>query len=702
MNAPIANKNLEPNPLLTGWDDEGQFPPFAQTNVDHFKPAFLQAMQDKRAEIAAIADNLEAPTFENTIAALDRAGGSYSRISQFFGNLLSSLSSDELRAVELELAAELAVFENEVLSNQKLFERIEVLAASVEKNPTTAAPYTEEQLELLHRFHLDFVRAGARLKGNDKERFSKIVSQLAELTARFSQNVMAEESAYELPLQESDLEGLPQFVIDSARQTAQERKSSAPFVITLSRSLVVPFLTYSTRRDLREKAFKDWTRRGELTQAHNNLPLIKEILVLRREMAQLMGYKNFADFACADRMAGTPQAAKELVLKAWAPAKQKAAAELAELTDLARAEGMTESLQAWDWRFYSEKLRAAKYNLSDEECKPYFALGNMTRAMFETANKLFGLQFKRIEGAPLYHPDVTLYEVTEQVHQGESGLVGYFLADNFARKDKSGGAWMSTYRTQTRNTVNGQARYPVISNNNNFARAADPDKSLLSLDDVRTLFHEFGHGLHGLLANVNYDRISGTNVLQDFVELPSQLFEHWGTDPQMLRQYAKHVETGAAIPEHLIEKIQLTATFDMGFSTVEYASCCLIDLELHQIDDPAAIDLSAFERDYLQQIGMPSQIVLRHRLPHFGHLFSGNYYAAGYYVYLWAEVLDADAWDAFIEAGNVFDQATAKRLRKHIYAAGASVAPMKTYLAFRGKEPSVEPMLRGRGLKENA
>ncbi len=691
MNAPTNPNNLRSsnnpldNPLLSSWDLPGQFPPFTAVLAEHFKPAFEQAMLEKRAQLEAIANNTNSPTFENTVASLDLCGPTYGRVGMLFSNLLGSASSDELRAVELQLAPVLAGFDTELFGNAALFARLDGLMNQ------DRSQLSEEQNELLKRFHLDFLRSGAKLQGTQKVRFGEIAQKLAQLTAQFSQNVLANETAYTLELTDNDVDGLPQFVLDSAAQAAKERNSKSAYVITLSRSLVVPFLMFAKRRDLRKQAFLAWTQRGQTMPEFDNTPIIKEILVLRKEMAQILGYKNFADYALDDRMAGTPAAAKDLVMKAWEPAKKKAARELAQLSDAAKAEGMHEALEPWDWRYYSEKVRAAQYDLSDDECKPFFALGNITHALFDTATQLFGLQFKQLNDAKTYHADVKMYEVHEQ--SGE--LVGYFLADNFARPNKQGGAWMSAYRTQAKN---GLTRLPIISNNNNFSRAAKPDESLLSLDDVRTLFHEFGHGLHGLLSNVTYDRIGGTNVMQDFVELPSQLFEHWGTDRALLKKHARHVSTGEAISDALIDRIEAAATFNLGFETVEYCSCCLVDLALHQIDNPEQLDIAAFEKQTLDAIGMPREIVMRHRLPHFGHLFSGNYYAAGYYVYLWAEVLDADAFDAFREAGNLFDPATAQRLRKHIYGAGASVAPMKTYLAFRGKQPAVEPMLRDRGL----
>jgi peptidyl-dipeptidase Dcp len=677
------------NPLLTDWSQDGQFPPFVQLDPANFGPAFSAAMQSQRDEIAQIQNNSEPASFANTIAALDRSGRQFSLVNALFSNLLSSLSSEALQAVELEWAPKLAAYANEIASNKALFARID----AVYKNPGNLS---EEQQELLKRIHLDFVRQGAQLSGSASERFGQIAQRMAQIQAQFTQNVMGAEKDYTLALQgEADLKGLPAFVVEGAAQAAKERNLPG-HVITLSRSLVVPFLTFSARRDLRKIAFEAWTQRGEKHVKYDNHPLIKEILALRLEMAQLLGYANFADYALADRMAGTPVAARDLMIKAWEPAKQKAARELALLQVAAKRDGLQEELMPWDWRYYAEKVRVEQFALSDDETKPFFSLKNMTAAMFETARRLFGITFTLLPKVSGYHPDVKIYAVRD----ANARLFSYFLTDNFSRPYKQGGAWMSHYREQTRNVASGAAQIPIISNNNNFSRAENADDTLLSTDDVRTLFHEFGHGLHGMLSNVFYTRLNGTNVLQDFVELPSQLFEHWAQEPSLLKQFARHIKTNEPISDELLKRIKAAAHFNSGFETVEYNACTLIDLALHEHPDPANLDLAAFEQNELARLGMPKQIVMRHRLPHFGHLFASNYYAAGYYVYMWAEVLDADAFDAFTEAGDVFDPATALKLKTHIYSAGASVAPMKTYLAFRGRPPKVEPMLRERGLLE--
>ena len=684
----MPNETLMTNPLLKSWDAAGEFPPFAQIKPEHFAPAFQIAMDAQRAEIACITNHPDAPTFANTIEALDHTGTQLDRIAMLFDNLTESASTPELLQAELALAGPRAAFATEVFTNALLFERIDALLS---KHDTLGL--TEEQSQLLKRFHLDFVRAGAKLSGQSSRRLAAIVERLAQLCAQFSQNVLASENAFTLELKgPHDTAGLPDYLIAAAKQAAIERGLPDSHVITLSRSLVVPFLTFAQNRGLRKKAFQAWTQRAENDPRFDTRPLIKEILALRLEQANLLGYKTFADFACDDRMARTPQAARELIEKAWEPAKRKAQAELSDISALASAQGMSDAIEPWDWRFYAEKVRQDRYSISDDETKPFFSLRNMTEAMFDCATQLFGISFSLLPHAPSYHPDVKNYQVTDQTGR----VIGYFLADNFSRQNKQGGAWMSAYRTQAFGLNN---RLPIISNNNNFARAQDPDLTLLSVSDVITLFHEFGHGLHGLLSQVHSQRLSGTNVLQDFVELPSQLMEHWAMHEQVLKKHARHYITNEPISSSLLAKIKAAEQFNQGFETSEYCACVLVDLSLHEQTDIANLDLNDFETTELNRLGMPQAIVMRHRLAHFGHLFSGQDYAAGYYVYMWAEVLDADAFDAFEEAGDIFDAATAKRLKACIYAAGGSVDPMATYLAFRGKAPTVTPMLRNRGLE---
>ncbi len=675
--------NDHANPLLQPWDEPFGVPPFTLVRAEHFGPAFEQAMAAHRTEIDRIANASEAPTFENTIAALDRSGRLLARTAQLFFNLTASNTSPELQAVERDVAPKLAAHDNATLLDAKLFGRIDELHAK-----RAALSLSPEQIRLLDRVHLDSVLAGARLSSEAKTRLSEIVERLAQLQTSFSQNVLADEAAWCLWLHnEDDLKGLPQAVRAAAKSAAEQRGKPEAWAITLSRSLVVPFLTHSERRDLREQAFKAWTRRGENDGAHDNRPIAREILKLRAEQARLNGYASFADYALVDRMAGKPAAVADLLERVWEPAKAKAVEEGKALRAIAASRGESTDIAPWDWRYYAELVRQARYHVDDAMIKPYFSLDRMVEAAFDCAHRLFGIEFVKRPDITAYHPDVRAYEV----RRGEYPI-GVFLHDNFARPTKRGGAWMSHYRSQSR--IDGDV-LPIVVNNNNFAKGAP---TLLSLDDVRTLFHEFGHGLHGLLSQVTYERLSGTRVLRDFVELPSQLFEHWALEPQVLKKHALHVETGEPIPDELIDRLQRARRFNQGFETVEYTACALLDMALHARADPDGVDISSFEQSELARLGMPREMVLRHRLPHFSHLFSSSSYAAGYYVYMWAEVLDADGYDAFVEAGNPFDPAVAARLLKYVYSAGNSIEPRAAYRAFRGRDPVVEPLLAKRGL----
>ena len=679
------------NPLLEPWQTPFGLPPFERILPAHFVPAFEHALQVHRTEVDAIADLAEPPSFENTVAAFDRSGRDLVRIQGVLFNLTKSETSPALQAVEREVVPRLAAHHSAIRLHAKLFDRIDGL-----HRRRAGLGLAPEALRLLERVHLDFVREGARLSGAARARHGEIVERLATLTTAFSQNVLADEASFRLVLRgEEDLAGLPEGLRAAARAAGRESGEGDVPVITLSRSLIVPFLTFSTRRDLREKAFKAWIRRGENDGEHDNRPIAREILALRNEQARLHGYANYADYALVDRMAGTPAAVAGLLEQVWEPAKARAAAERDALAAMARSEGATHAIEPWDWRFYADKVRRARYGFDDAQLKPYFSLDRMLAAAFDTANRLFGIAFVERPAIRAYHPDVRVFEVLGR----DGATLGVFLSDNFARQTKRGGAWMSAYRWQSR--LDG-GTIPVIVNNNNFARAPAGEPTLLSADDVRTLFHEFGHGLHGLLSQVSYERLSGTQVLRDFVELPSQIFEHWGFEPAVLRKHALHHETGEPIPEALIERLKQARRFNQGFETVEYTACALVDMALHARADADGVDISAFEKAELERIGMPREIVLRHRLPHFGHLFASAGYAAGYYVYLWAEVLDADGHDAFVEAGDPFDPAVAARLLRYVYASGATLEPAEAFRAFRGRDPRVGPMLAQRGLVEEA
>ena len=679
------------NPLLQPWDTPHGLPPFEKLAPEHFAPALDLALHEHLGDIERIAGDLQAPRFDNTIAALDRSGRLLDRIASLFYNLASSETSPALQEVERRMAPVLAAHHNKVYTNAALFKRIDALHAQ-----RASLSLSSEQRRVLERIHFDFVRAGALLAPAAQERYGEIMQGLAELTTRFGQNVLADESAYRLLLRdEAELAGLPGFVRASARQAAAERGLAVAGVITLSRSHIVPFLTFSDRRDLREQAWRAWTSRGEHEGEHDNRPVAREILTLRNEQARLHGYACFADYVLADTMAGSQHAVAGLLQQVWGPAKARAERERQALQALVLSRGEALKVEAWDWRYYAEKVRQARYDLDEATTKPYFPLDRMVEAVFDCAQRLFGLSFVHLPQLRAYHTDVKVYEVRDAA----DAVIGVFLHDNFARPSKRSGAWMSSFRQQSRNAgPQGQGAIPVVVNNNNFARGAPGEPTLLSFDDARTLFHEFGHGLHGLLSNVTYECVSGTNVLRDFVELPSQLFEHWLQEPAVLKRHARHYLTGEAIPDTLVAKLHEARQFNQGYETVRYTASALVDMAAHALTDPQGPDVVEFERAELQRLGLPDGIGLNHRLTHFQHLFSGSGYAAGYYVYLWAEVLDADGFDAFVEAGNPFDPGVAARLHKFIYSSGNSLEPSQAYQSFRGRAPTVRPMLEQRGL----
>ena len=670
------------NPLFEAWDTPFGMPPFDHIRPEHFPPAFDRAMAEHNAEVAAIIGSGEAPTFANTIEALERSGRLLDRVSRVFSNLDSSNTNDALEAIARDYAPKLAQHQTQIALNEDLFGRITELHARRQTLGLAA-----DQLRLLERHHLRLVRSGALLHPEQKSRMAAIAERLAVLHTVFGQNVLHDERDWQLVLDEADLDGLPDFARAAAAQSAEERGVTGRWVVTLARSAAEPFLTFSSRRDLRRSLWEAWTARGAHQGASDNTPLIHEIVALRAEQARLLGYDDFAAYRLDDSMAKTAAAVENLLLRVWEPAKVKARAELAELERVARGEGLNEPIAPWDWRYYAEKVRQAQYDLDEAEVKPYFVLDNMVQAAFDTARRLFGVTFRERSDLPVYHPDVRVWEVCDSAGRH----VGLFLHDNFARPGKRSGAWSSRYRDQE--TLDGEVA-PIVVNNNNFSKGAP---TLLSFDDALTLFHEFGHGLHGLLSRVRYRSQSGTAVRRDFVEFPSQIFEHWMSAPETLRRYARHYRTAQPMPEDLLRRLLAARTFNQGFATVEYTGSALLDLELHCERSPEKLDLARFEREFLDRIGMPKEVGLRHRPAHFQHLFAGGGYAAGYYAYLWAEVLDADGFAAFAEAGNVFDPELATRL-KTIYSAGDTKDPMALYRTFRGRDPKIAALLAQRGL----
>lgn len=675
------------NPLLVAWTGPFEMPPFESIQPEHFRPAFDQGLDRHRREVAKIASARTKPTFVNTIAALEKSGRDLNRVARVFYNLTGADTSPELQAIEREMAPRLAQHSTEIALNPDLFKRIDELQGRQDK-----LTLDSEQRRVLERHHRSLVRAGARLDAKAKKRMAEINQRLATLGTTFAQNVLADEQAFRLVLKSpDDLAGLPAFVCDAAARTAADLGLEGKHVITLSRSSIEPFLQFSTRRDLRAIAFQGWTKRGENGDAHDNRAIAAETITLRAERARLLGFRTFADFRLDDAMAKSPRAVRGLLDEVWTAAVAKAGEERKLLADYARKEGQNISIEAWDWRYYSEKVRRAAYDLDEAATKPYMQLDRMIEAAFETASRLFDLTFSERPDLPRYRPDVRAWEVSDR----EGRHVGIFLGDYFARPSKRSGAWMSTYRGQQRLAADER---PIVVNVLNFAQGGEGAPTLLSFDDARTLFHEFGHALHGLLSDVTYPSIACTAVSTDFVELPSQLFEHWLSTPEILKRFARHYETGAPIPDSLVAKLEAAAKFNQGFATVEYVASALVDLELHSIEDPKDLDIGQFETDLLGARQMPREITMRHRLPHFAHIFSGGGYASAYYSYMWSEVLDADAFDAFTETGNAFDPATAARLKEFVYSAGNRRDPAEAYTAFRGRLPSSAAMLRKRGL----
>jgi len=679
------------NPLLVNWNTPFEVPPFERIKNKHYREAFDEALEQSEMEVERIAENLDEPTFVNTIAAMESTGEALSKVSGVFFNLSGSNTNDEMQTIQREMAPKLSAHHSKIMLNAKLFARIEVLYLGRDELDLNA-----EAKHVLERYHSNFIRSGAKLEGDERKRMAEVSSELATLGTRFSQNILADESAYELVLEKGDdLAGLPDFLVSAAASAAKERGHEDKYVITLSRSLIEPFLQFSSRRDLRETAYKAWIARGENGGETDNRDIISKTLKLREERANLLGFKTFADFKLDDQMAKTPDAVRDLLMQVWEPAKKRAANEAKKLQELANSKGANFKIAPWDWRYYSEKVRSRDHDLDEAEIKPYLQLEKIIDAAFDTANRLFGLSFEERNDIPKYHEDVRTFEVKNK--DGEH--VAIFIGDYFARTSKRSGAWMSGFRSQEK--LKGDIT-PIIVNVMNFAKAPEGEASLLTFDDAHTLFHEFGHALHGMLSDVTYPSISGTSVARDFVELPSQLYEHWLDEKEILSKYAVHYKTGEPMPSALIEKLKAASTFNQGFATIEYTSSALVDLELHTMPADDAQDIGKVEKVILDKIGMPTEINMRHRTPHFAHVFSGDGYSAGYYSYMWSEVMDADAFEAFKETGDAFDKATAERLLENIYSAGGSRDPAELYVEFRGQMPEIDALLEGRGLKNVA
>ena len=678
------------NPLLRPWSGPfGGVPPFDQASPALLAPALEEGMALHLKELQAIADNPAPPTFENTIAAMERSGRALDRAATVYYIYGSTLSDDAVQQVERDIEPKLAAFRDRITQNEKLFKRIAAVYATRE-----SAGLTPEQQRLTWLVHNNFVRAGAKLDGSAKQRLAAINQSLAGLFTRFSQNLLADESERFLVLQsEADLAGLPESLRAGFAADAERRGQKGKWIVANTRSSVEPFLTYSTRRELREKVWRTFVNRGDNGDARDNNALIGEILQLRAERAGLLGYATHAHWRLEDSMARTPERAMELMEAVWKPAVLRVREEVADMQKLADAENAGIRIEPWDYRYYAEKVRKAKYDLDTNELKPYLQLEKLREGMFYVAGELFGMRFSELAAGtvPVYHPDVRVWRVDDAAGK----LVGLWYFDPYARVGKQSGAWMNAYRNQER--FDG-AVTTIVSNNSNFVKGKPGEPVLISWDDAVTLFHEFGHALHGLSSNVTYPSVSGTNVARDYVEFPSQLLEHWLPVKEVLDRFAVHYQTGKPIPAELVAKVERAKTFNQGFATVEYLSAALIDMKLHlAARKDSRIDADAFERETLTALGMPKEIVMRHRTPQFGHVFSGDGYSAGYYSYLWADTLTADAWDAFVEGKGAWDKDVAQRLRDNVFSIGNTRDPAEAYRSFRGRDPGIEALMRKRG-----
>ncbi|SPH27418.1 Dipeptidyl carboxypeptidase [Ascidiaceihabitans donghaensis] len=666
------------NPLLSTWDTPFGIAPFNLISDDDFAPALDTALASHMGEIDAITSTVDAPSFSNTVEALEAAGAQLECVLGPFFAMAGADSNPQREALQRDFSPKLAAHFSEISANSALFSRVAAVW-----DARDSLDLTDEQQRVLMLTHRGFVRSGAALTGADEQRMKEIKARLAVLGTQFTQNLLADERDWYLELGEGDMAGLPDFAVAAAHAAGQEKGVDGP-IVTLSRSVIVPFLQFSTRRDLREQAYKAWVARGANGGDTDNRAIAAETLSLREERAQLLGYSNFAQYKLETEMAKTPDAVRKLLSDVWEPAKAQANADAWVLGQMMRDDGVNGDLEPWDWRFYAERRRKDLHDLDEAEVKPYFQLDRMIEASFDCASKLFGLSFKPLD-VPLYHDDCRAWDVTRD---GEH--VAVFIGDYFARGSKRSGAWCSAMRAQAKYP---QAQTPVVINVCNFAKG---DPALLSYDDARTLFHEFGHALHQMLSDVTYESVSGTSVARDFVELPSQLYEHWLEVPEVLAEFATHAKTGQPMPRTLLEKVLGAATYDMGFSTVEYVASAMVDLEFH--DGSAPADPMARQAEILTQMGMPHAIAMRHATPQFAHVFSGDGYSSGYYSYMWSEVMDADAFASFEEAGGAFDTERAKALEEHILSKGGSLDAAELYVAFRGRLPGVEALLKGRGL----
>lgn len=674
------------NVFFIDWETPYGVPPFDLIKVEHYLPAFREAVKQHQQEIETIASNPEEPNFENTLAALEKSGALLRKVRNVFSVLNGSMTNDEMQKIDEQVTPLLSNHRDDIMFNQALFERIKA-AYDQENN----LDLTGEQQALLEEYYKDFVRGGANLSEEEKADLRKINEELSNLSMRFGQHVLKENNRYELVIEnESNLAGLPQSVIDGAARAAEERGHSGKWVFTLTRSSITPFLTYSEKRDLREEIFKAYINRGNHDDELDNKAIAAKMAALRVKRARLLGYNTHAHYILEENMAKNPQNVYDLLWQIWNPALEKAKQEASDLQVLIDEEGLDFDLQPWDWWFYAEKLKHQKFDLSEEMLKPYFELNKVREGAFYVANQLYGIEFVERTDIPSYHPDVKVFEVKD----ADGSHIGVFYGDYFSRSSKRGGAWMNSFRKQYR--LEGKETTPVVTNNLNLTKPSGDNPALLTFDQALTLFHEFGHALHGLLSDCTYPRLSGTSVPRDFVELPSQIMEHWAAEPEVLKVYARHYETDVPLPQELIDKLEKAGHFNQGFTTVEYMAACFLDMDWHTLIEPEEKDALAFEEQSMEEIGMIPEIVVRYRTPYFQHIFAGGY-SSGYYSYIWSEVLDTDAFHAFKET-SLFDQETADSFRRNILSKGGTGDPMEMYKSFRGREPEVKYLLQKRGL----
>ena len=672
----------ETNPFLTEFQTEHGVPPFDKIKLEHYEPAFLKGIEEQNANIDAIVNNSEAPTFENVIVALDNSSPILDRVSAIFYNMTEAETTDDLKELSIKLAPTLSEHSDNISLNQELFKKVDAVYQQKD-----ALGLTTEQQRLLEETYKGFVRSGANLSPEKQARLREVNKELSTLGIKFSDNVLNENNAFKLYIdKKEDLAGLPDWFRQSAAEKAKEDGQEGKWLFTLGNASRLPFLQYSENRPLREQMYKAYINRGNNNDKNDNKKNITNIVKLRLEKAQLLGFDCYSNFVLDNTMAKNSTTVMDFLNNLWSYSLPKAKAEAVELQKIMDKEGKGEKLEAWDWWFYTEKLRKEKYNLEEDEIKPYFKLENVREGAFAVANKLYGITLTKLEGIPVYHPDVEVFEVKD----ADGSHLGVFYVDYFPRPGKSGGAWMSNYREQQ-----GAIR-PLVCNVCSFTQPVGDMPSLLTIDEVETLFHEFGHALHGLLTKCNYKGISGTNVVRDFVELPSQINEHWATEPEVLKMYAKHYQTGETIPDSLIEKILNQKTFNQGFMTTELLAAAILDMNLHNLTNTQNLDVLAYEKEAMDKLGLIPEIAPRYRTTYFNHIIGG--YAAGYYSYLWANVLDNDAFEAFKEHG-IFDKKTADLFRNNVLEKGNSEDPMTLYKNFRGTEPQLEPMLKNRGMK---